>query len=94
MHDITPYAHIPSWSGAPVRDCDGHDAGCVVEVRFDELTQAPTAFVLACGDRHALVPAEGATSFAGHVRLPYASAAIWGAAPATRVQSRPSALAA
>ena len=94
MHDTTPHAHVPSWSGAPVRDRDGREAGHVVEVRFDELTQAPAAFVLGHGDRHALVPAQGAVSFAGFVRLPYDIEAIWGAAPATRMQSRPAALAA
>jgi hypothetical protein len=95
MHDTTPFAHIPAWSGAPVRDRDGKNAGHIVEVRFDELTHAPAAFVVAQGTRHALVPAPGAVSLAGFVRVPYATAEIWGAAaPATQVQLRPAALAA
>ena len=91
---MTDFPHVPAWSGAPVRDSDGRDAGHVLEVRFDELTHAPSAFVLARGTRHALVPAQGAVSFAGFVRLPYAAEAIWGPSPATRVQSRPAAFAA
>ena len=91
---MTPFGHIPAWSGAPVRDCDGLDAGHILEVRFDELTQEPSAFVLACDGAHAVVPAKGATSFAGFVRVPYATDAIWGSAPATREQLRPAAFAA
>ncbi len=92
MPDTTPFAHIPAWSGAPVRDRDGRKAGHVVEVRFDEATHAPVAFVLAQGSRHALVPAKGAVSFAGFVRVPHAAQDIWGPAPA--VQPRPAAVAA
>ena len=92
--DMTDVAYIPAWSGARVRDSDGRDAGHIVEVRFDEMTHAPSAFVLASGSRHALVPAEGAVSLAGHVRLPYAADTIWGSAPTARVQSRPAAFAA
>ena len=94
MRDITDFPHVPAWSGAPVRDSDGCDAGHIIEVRFDEMTCAPSAFVLAHGTRHALVPAEGAVSFAGFVRLPYAAETIWGSSPTTHVQSRPAAFAA
>ena len=93
-NDMNHFAHVPAWSGAPVRDSDGRDAGHVVEVRFDEMTCAPSAFVLANGTRHALVPAKGAVSFAGFVRLPYAADTIWGSSPTVRVQSRPAAFAA
>ena len=91
---MTDLPQIPAWSGAPVRDSDDCHAGHIVEVRFDEMTHAPSAFVLAHGTRHALVPAEGAVSLAGFVRLPYAADAIWGSSPTTRVQSRPAAFAA
>jgi hypothetical protein len=94
MEHMTPFAHIPAWSGAPVRDHDGRDAGQILEVRFDDRTQAPSGFVLVREGAHALVPAAGAVSFAGFVRVPYAAEAIWGAAPATQVQSRPAAFAA
>ena len=94
MEQMTPFAHIPAWSGAPVRDHDGLEAGRIAEVRFDDLTQAPSGFVLVRDGAHALIPAAGAVSFAGFVRVPYATEAIWGSAPATRVQSRPAAFAA
>ena len=92
MPDTTPFAHVPAWAGAPVRDRDGRACGQVVEVRFDEVTHAPAAFVLADGSRHALVPAKGAVSFAGFVRVPYPALEIWG--PAPRAQPRPAAVAA